>query len=151
MAKPVHNFKVGQCLRFRRRLIAAFSGARAMAYKQTASLRKALGIPDYDPNPPEYHYVRLTHVSDKELIGTDFITFESRGFKFVGAKWESFDPADPKDIMDFWGYDEIIELTPADVRALTLKRLKKFRDIAQNADQIAREYGEKRKQLLSSL
>lgn len=112
------KLKAGQCVRLRKHVIAAFQGARAMAFEQNRSLYPK-DMTEADINRPTYVHLRITEVSAKRITGVDMETLAERAFAIeAGGKLLEVDPTPEKRILDFWGWDEVVRLSAPAVRAL---------------------------------
>lgn len=169
MSRKLHGYKVGQCLRLRKYEFAKNSTSlqwdeatnrlqiKTLAktvYDKMASLRKAVGEPDYDPNAPSYTYLKLTKVVADRLVGVDLLTLKVRGLEWSGNRWTECDPTDPhniRKIMDFWGFDEVVVLSNKDVREVVNKQRQKLDKIACCAQENAQTYRSKTAAMVRSL
>jgi hypothetical protein len=103
------RIKVGQCIRLRIRVIAAFRGAQAVVHEEMrkSPIGKELGLGEYKPHY-DYLHLRVTKVERKQITGTNMEIFEEEVFKIEGHFPAEYHLTHP-DV--FWGFDEVKILT----------------------------------------
>jgi len=142
------KLKAGQYVRLRKHVIAAFQGARAMAFEQYRSLYPK-DMTEADINRPTYVYLRITEVSAKRIVGTDLETLAERAFATeAGSKLLEVDPTPKKRILDFWGWDEMVRLSAPAVRKLVKEHHTKLDRRAKDTTRQADDYRLKAKKVL---
>ena len=134
------KLKAGQYVRLRKHVIAAFQGARAMAFEQYRSLYPK-DMTEADVNRPKYVYLRIAEVGAKRIAGTDLETLAERTFAIeAGGKLIEVDPTPEKRILDFWGWDEMVRLSSSAVRKLVKVRHTKLDKRAKDMTRKANAY-----------
>ena len=133
------KLKVGDCIRLTKHVMPAFKSARAAAYRELASIRKTVGMGDFDPNAPKYIFLNVASIKGGYFVANDLITFKVRAFReLVEGKFEESDPSNPNNILDFWEWEDMQILSPQEIIKLLENRqnqLERKAELAQsNAD-----------------